>query len=101
MLKNKRIVNRKLLDSYHFMSCYVCGCSYGVVAHHLKSKKSGGHDVEFNLLPLCQECHVEVHTVGLTQFSVRYSNVEYFLSETGWQFSEYLNRWLNPDAGIN
>lgn len=99
--KIKRIKDEKLLKSYHFEACYTCGETQGICAHHIKTKKSGGHDIPQNLIPLCFDCHAEIHSVGLTEFCFRHVEVQYFLIEMGWEFSEYRNKWINPAVGIN
>jgi len=45
MIKVKRIVNKKLLKSFHERSCVVCG-AFGAEAHHIKSVGAGGNDIE-------------------------------------------------------
>lgn len=94
----KRIVNRKLLDSYHFLPCLNCGERQGVVAHHIKTKKSGGHDIPQNLMPLCFLCHFEVHSIGMTSFASQNAYIEHFLIEMGWEYSEFYNKWFNSEV---
>lgn len=40
--------------------------------HHVKSRGAGGPDAE-NLVPLCRAHHTEAHTVGITEFQLRYN----------------------------
>lgn len=91
--KPTRIENRSLLDEYHSMRCLACNRIGGVVAHHIKSKKSGGDDVRENLMPLCQRHHREVHDRGLKEFSIKYLGVKNFLLSNGWEFDKFKNRW--------
>ena len=70
--KQKRIVDRKLLDSYQGKTCAICFNSYGTVAHHIKSKGSGGDDIRENLICLCMKHHSEIHQIGMKTFFNKY-----------------------------
>jgi Putative HNHc nuclease len=82
-LKQKRIVNRELLNSYHSMNCVVCGLA-PCDPCHIKSKGSGGHDVMWNLMPLCRTHHTESHKIGILTFSKRYDAVMEWLKNNNW-----------------
>lgn len=88
--KLRRIEDRKLLDSYHRMRCIVCNGLGSTVGHHIKSKGSGGDDVESNLMPLCARHHHEIHSIGLTEFSEKYNSVVHWLVAHSWEFD---GRW--------
>lgn len=77
--KTKRIVNRALLDEYRDYPCVCCNSSYGVSAHHLKTKGSGGNDVVDNLVPLCGVHHTEIHKLGEYTMKIKYPGLERFL----------------------
>lgn len=96
--KNKRIVDRALLDSYHNKPCEVCGTTYGTVGHHIKTKKTGGHDLGINLLALCQKHHNEIHN-GLITFVDKYVDIKFVLQKKGWVYCDISRAWLNSDAG--
>ena len=99
MQKQHRIVNLKLLKELRKKSCYACGILPTEI-HHVKSKKSGGHDVESNLWPLCRHHHVEVHKIGLNRFVDKYKLVEWLLKH-GWEFSNTTNKWFfNSKGGV-
>lgn len=66
----------------------------GNCLHHIKTRGSGGTDDEWNLMPLCQQCHNKVHAEGLTKFS-RNLYVEKWLKENGWEFNVFLERWVH------
>lgn len=70
--KKKRIENEKLLESYRNQPCCVCGQTRGTVAHHLKTKGSGGDDTPENLAPLCVRHHREIHDKGLNHMMNNY-----------------------------
>lgn len=96
--KNKRIVDRALLDSYHEVKCLVCNVSHGTCAHHIKTKKSGGHDMEFNLVPLCVRHHLEIHQHGTEHFAQKYSLFMKFLIQNNWEkvmLPDGSHKWMN------
>lgn len=76
--KSKRKVDRKLLDEYRDKPCKIMNyeCHGQVVAHHVKTKGSGGEDVESNLWPLCVFHHKAVHSLGVYTFKVKYDIVD-------------------------
>lgn len=74
--------------------CLACGRS-GVALHHLKSRGSGGSNLEHNLMPVCWGHHTEVHTIGLQQFSIKYPQVEDWLFKNGWEYDPYLEKWTH------
>lgn len=95
----KRIINKELIKEISQRPCFICR-KIPVDVHHVKSRKSGGHDLRDNLLPLCREHHQEVHKIGLTKFSEKYK-VSSWLMANNWEFSPILNRWIKlKDAGV-
>ena len=78
-MKLKRIVDQDLLDKFRALPCCVCGKPGPSDPHHWKSVKSGGHDVEGNILPTCRQHHVEVHTIGRETFLKKYPHIKHFL----------------------
>lgn len=84
-MKQKRIVNKKLIEEVKRKNCQACYMEPPVDAHHVKSKKTGGHDIEQNLMPLCRRCHTTVHTKGLTFMSSINEPVEKWLERNGWE----------------
>ena len=46
--------------------CCICGKQHSVTVHHITSKKEGGSDNIENGIPLCPNCHDEVHASGAT-----------------------------------
>ncbi len=56
-IADPRVVARvRARDPY----CQVCGRPRTDV-HHIKTRGSGGDDVEENLIGLCRECHSKAH----------------------------------------
>lgn len=81
--KNKRIVNKDLIDNVKRQKCLCCGVS-PVDAHHIKSVRSGGHDIDSNLMPLCRAAHTKIHSKGLNYMAMAYSNIQDWLESHGW-----------------
>lgn len=42
--------------------CRNCGVTYGLRVHHVRYRSEGGKDAEENLLTLCDQCHILVHS---------------------------------------
>ena len=74
------------------MRCVACR-NRATEFHHIKSKKSGGPDEIFNLMPIDRICHTMVHAKGLVWFANKYSGVKNFLLANGWEYSELKNKW--------
>jgi|SRR5699024_984339 len=52
---------RKEVMEHYDGQCQVCYAK-AVEIHHVKFKSQGGRNVFTNALPLCQPCHISVHT---------------------------------------
>lgn len=96
----KRIINKKLTTSYRSKPCVICHSKNLVSGHHIKSKGSGGHDLDINLVALCFKHHEEIHR-GLNKFVSKYPVMENILIKKGWLFDENYNKWRNSDAGVS
>lgn len=92
--KSKRTKDRALLNQYHTKRCVACGRT-GAVAHHVKTKKSGGDDKPSNLMPLDVIHHNEVHAKGLTYFADKYPMVKSWLIANGWTYDENRLKWIH------
>lgn len=98
MQKTLRVVDLKLLKELRKKPCFACGSSQTEI-HHIKSKKSGGHDVISNLWPLCRKHHDEVHR-SLNRFVSKY-NLSIWLCKNGWEYSTITNKWFfNSKGGV-
>ena len=95
--KKNRIINISLLKTYHFKPCEVCSSLKSIVAHHVKNKGSGGHDIPINLMALCQKHHHEIHQGGRDKFLKKYPMVQQWLNLNGWEI-DILIGWYHPDA---
>jgi 5-methylcytosine-specific restriction endonuclease McrA len=67
--------------------CIACGRvqENGNVLHHVQSRGAGGCDEYWNLMPLTNDCHNEVHMKGLNEFSEKYIYVKTWLYNNGWR----------------
>lgn len=90
-MKPKRIVSKKLIELVKEQSCTACFCNPPVDAHHVKSVRSGGHDIVQNLMPLCRFCHSTLHSKGLNYMAMAYSNIQNWLEIQGWEKQD--GRW--------
>src|SRR6478736_2344534 len=90
--KIKRIVNEKALTETREQRCACCSAAGPSDAHHIKSKKSGGHDKRENLLPLCRFCHTEIHKRGLDFMVNKYMHLSKIIKDKGW-VTDHLGRW--------
>ncbi len=74
-------INPGLSDLLHFKSyityvescsCILCGDIPIEKAHFPRTQKRGGED--WQVIPLCNKCHVELHTTGVDTFTANYKN---------------------------
>jgi len=79
------------------LNCTACGIPTRI-KHHVKHRGAGGGDEESNLMPLCFQCHTEVHMVGMLKFSSRNLKVASWLEKNGWKYDEVLNRWSRNEV---
>ena len=42
--------------------CQICGSMQQLQVHHLKFRSQSGADEEQNLITLCAECHLRIHS---------------------------------------
>jgi 5-methylcytosine-specific restriction endonuclease McrA len=80
------------------LPCLICQESgeNRVTWHHLKTRKSGGSDEPFNLMPLCQRCHNEVHAIGLGSFARKYPAANEWLRQHAWEQNPLNQKWMHP-----
>lgn len=77
-------------------ACTISGSS-PVDLHHVQSRKSGGGDEPWNLMPLDHRYHQELHQLGLLKMSEKYPQVKKWLSDNGWQYCTVLLKWTNKN----
>jgi hypothetical protein len=70
--KKKRVVDKKLLNSFHGKPCVICGSTIGTVGHHIQTRGARGDDSEENLIAVCQFHHNEIHSKGRETFRKKY-----------------------------
>ena len=77
--------------------CIVClkEDENSVCFHHVKTRKSGGTDDSWNMMPLCQQHHNEVHNKGLSLFSALYYQALKWLTKNGCEYDSHFNKWTH------
>jgi hypothetical protein len=78
-------------------ACTVCGAHTegGNDLHHVKTRGAGGTDHPWNLMPLCNLHHRELHNSGLITFSKRFKNVHSWLVVRDWCICELTGKWYH------
>lgn len=78
--------------------CIVCGMNQDnmVTFHHIYTRKAYPEysEEKFNLMPLCQKHHNEIHQIGTVSFSQKYQSAEDWLVRNGWELS--FGGWRHP-----
>jgi len=76
--KPSRIKDLELLAEYQKMNCAACGTWWQVSGHHIRTRGAGGDDVPENLIPLCINCHTEIHKIGPTRFKAKWPHLKQY-----------------------
>ena len=66
-----------------------------VCYHHLNTRKSGGTDDYWNLMPLCLKCHNEIHAKGLIAMTLKHLGVKNWLSANGWKLCHFRGKYVH------
>jgi predicted restriction endonuclease len=93
--KGVRVQDTMALEECRLKPCLICGAKAD--AHHIRSKKAGGHDLEHNLCPLCRTHHVEIHKLGIFTFANKYEVFKEFLLKHNWELTPQ-NKWLHAEG---
>ena len=100
-MKPKRLVNRKLLREIKKKPCLVCLCPPGpfklVDPSHLRSKGAGGPDTDWNVVPMCRECHRTWHDWGPVRFLSHYREFCLKLVRMGWEVNLETGKLFHPE----
>ncbi len=60
--KPQRIRDPRAIRRCRKPYCEFCGVTGGrYEIHHIQFRSAGGHDIDYNLINLCVECHQAVH----------------------------------------
>ena len=86
--KPKRVVDKSILAHFRAQRCNACDKMPPNDPAHIKSRGSGGDDIEENLLTLCRKCHTTQHAYGWFRFVVENPHLEQILDEKGWDVTE-------------
>ena len=68
--KNARIKDNKAINSKQHI-CEYCEKRGWTNTHHITSKGSGGDDTADNLIELCSDCHIRVHSGEISKKDLR------------------------------
>jgi 5-methylcytosine-specific restriction endonuclease McrA len=70
--KTPRVVDKKSKERIGAIGyCEVCGSSYLLEKHHVKTVGSGGPDSDDNLILLCFICHRKAHDGNISKDRMR------------------------------
>lgn len=92
--KPVRKVDKKLLEAVRKTPCVVTG-KVPSDPHHVKSRKSGGPDTSWNVMPLNRRLHREAHRMGMHWMETAYEGVETWLAYNGWYWDDF-GKLRNP-----
>lgn len=56
---------------------------------HIKTRGSGGDDIDSNLLPFCRAHHAEQGTIGFFKMCEKYPFLRQILAQKGFEFNSY------------
>lgn len=96
-MKPKREENPDLIRAIRGFNCCACLKLGPSDAHHIKTKKSGGPDTQWNLVSLCRQHHQELHVMANTEFANKYPLFKAMLEKKGWKFCEVRNKWVHDE----
>ncbi len=68
----------------------------GADLHHIITRKAGGLDERWNLLPVAHAIHNEIHSQGLVRCATKYPAIKEWLISHGWELQELFGRkkWI-------
>ena len=70
--------------------CVVCGESRDgyVTFHHIYTRKAYPEfeNEPWNLMPMCQIHHNEIHSIGANRFAQKYVKAAQWFKDNGWEF---------------
>ncbi len=74
-------------------NCAICGEWGDLEPDHIKTRGSGGPDIESNIWYLHRNCHTKKHAKGLRWVIENYPHTEKLLLSKGWKLSYLQGRW--------
>ena len=96
--KRKRVENGYLMDLIIKAPCCICGRG-NCDPSHVKTRASGGPDVEWNIFPMCRFHHTEWGQIGWKKFLMRYPIFKFKLRLKGWDTEG--DRLTHPSLGAS
>lgn len=79
-----RLVDKKLLREIKKWPCVACKIHNQSDPAHIRSKGCRGPDIEWNVIPLCRNCHSLQHQHGWKRFLDERPILWYYLQTIGW-----------------
>lgn len=82
--------DRAFLSKIKCLPCCICGREpphYQIDPSHIKTVGSGGHDDEWNVVPMCRQHHTEWHMLGPNKFTQMYPTMNKLLKRLGWSWN--------------
>lgn len=78
-------------------ACLVCGAHTegGNDLHHVKTRGAGGTDHPWNLMPLCNGHHRELHNSGFLTFTRKFPTVRAWLVLNNWMVCDLTGKWFH------
>lgn len=69
-----RVNDPEFLKGFRRQKCFVGNCKVRFCdAHHIRTRGAGGGDEPDNVIPLCRQHHIEVHSQGAKSFAQKYN----------------------------
>jgi 5-methylcytosine-specific restriction endonuclease McrA len=86
-------------NQFKELHCVVCGHSGDefnpLDVDHIKTRGSGGRDVDWNCWTQCRRHHIEKGQIGLIKFAERWPRAKEWLVKNGWEIDEYTGKWTH------
>ena len=85
-------------------NCVVCGwgAEDQVCFHHIMGQGAHGKiDKKWNLLPVCQRCHNEIHDDGLKSVAEKNVWLEEWLLKNNWYLDKFLDKWIHESDPVD
>ncbi len=90
--------SRKTFEA-HGHACVICWAQgEGLVTwHHLYTKAAFPEykNASFNLIPVCQMCHLQFHAKGTAHMAEKFSRVKDWLCRRGWVYDSFAKKWTH------
>ena len=82
------------------LMCLVCGKVGPGDIHHVKSRGAGGKDDLWNIMPLCRQCHCDIHRVGMKYHAENYPMVKRWLELNDWEYCTIKKAYIHVNFPV-